>query len=106
MFKTIDLMAQYPNTLGVLVSQHLINDEASESLCAPVLTAVVRDLKRYMRLKRDFTGQRILPVGYGAAAAGERDRRVLEYFTSRDEESRIDFWAVRQCMREMWVHRC
>ncbi|KAI6993081.1 FACT complex subunit, partial [Hortaea werneckii] len=93
MFKTIDLMTQYPNTLGVLVSQHLINDAGSESLCAPVLAAVVRDLKRYMRLKRDLTGQRILPLGYGAAAAGERDRRVLEYLTSRDEKSRIDFWA-------------
>ncbi|RMY91316.1 hypothetical protein D0861_03196 [Hortaea werneckii] len=99
MFKTVDVMAQYPNTLGVLVSQHLINDARSESLCAPVLAAVVRDLKRYMRMKRDLTGQRILPLGYGAAAAGERDRRVLEYLSSQDEESQIDFWAVRQRMR-------
>lgn len=106
MFKTVDIMAQYPNTLGVLVSQHLINDARSESLCDPVLAAVVRDLRRYMRMKRDLTGQRILPLGYGAAAAGERDRRVLEYLSSQDEESQIDFWAVRQRMRNTRVLRC
>ncbi|RMY71017.1 hypothetical protein D0864_10748 [Hortaea werneckii] len=93
MFKTIDLMAQYPNTLGVLVSNHLINDARSESLCAPVLAAAVRDMKKYMRLKRNLTGQRILPLGYGAAAAGERDRRVLEYLSSREDDFRVDFWA-------------
>lgn len=100
MFKTIELMAQYPNTLGVLVSNHLINDARSESLCAPVLAAVVRDLKKYMRLKRDLTGQRILPLGYGAAAAGERDRRVLEYLSSREDDVRVDFWAVCQYVRD------
>ncbi|KAI7159370.1 hypothetical protein KC349_g4200 [Hortaea werneckii] len=86
-------MAQHPNTLGVLVSHDLINDARSESLCVPVLAAVVRDVKKYMRLKRDLTGQRVLPLGYGGASAGERDKRVLEYLSSQDEESRIDFWA-------------
>lgn len=106
MFKTVDLMAQFPNTLGVLVSHDLINDARSESLCLPVLAAVVRDVKRYMRLKRDLTGQRILPLGYGAASAGERDKRVLEYLCSPNEESRIDFWAVRHYLREKMVLRC
>ena len=106
MFKTVDIMAQHSNTLGVLVSNHLINDARSESLCAPVLAAVVRDVKRYMRLKRDLTGQRVLPLGYGAASAGERDKRVLEYLSSQDEDSRIDFWAVRRCLGKNLVLRC
>lgn len=89
-------MASFPNTLGFLVADSLINDTFSE-ICAPVITAVVRDLKKYMNLKHQATGQRILPVGFGEGQY-DGDVKVLNYFAAGDESSRIDFWAVF-CLR-------
>ncbi|EGP88752.1 1,3-beta-glucanosyltransferase-like protein [Zymoseptoria tritici IPO323] len=71
-FKTLDVMSQYKNTLGVLAANVLVNNHASEA-CVPVIAAVVRGMKQYMRLKADATGQRILPVGYAAAASDDRN---------------------------------
>lgn len=86
-------MARYPNTLGVLVADGLIVDDES-ALCTPVLAAVVRDVKKHMRLKHYATEQRVLPIGYGAMASDLRDQAVLEYLSSGEESSRIDFWTV------------
>jgi len=91
-FRTIDAMANYPNTLGFLIADHLINNTRSE-ISAPVITAVARDLKKYMDLKNRATGQRILPVGFGAGKY-DGDLKVLNYLAAGDESSRIDFWAV------------
>jgi len=85
-------MASFPNTLGFLITNHLINNTHSEK-CAPVITAVVRDLKKYMVLKHRATGQRILPVGFGSVSY-DGDVKVMDYLAARDEDSRIDFWTV------------
>jgi hypothetical protein len=87
-FRTIDAMARFPNTLGVLVANHLINDLSSEK-CAPVIMAIVRDLKRYMRLR----GQRLLPVGFGGSGY-KRDRIMLDFLTMDDGDGCLDFWTV------------
>ena len=92
-FRTADALARYPNTLGILAAHLLINSDKFKS-CAPVISAVVRDLKRYTRIKNEATGQRILPVGYGAATTNELDKLVLDYLSSGDEQHRIDFWTV------------
>jgi len=85
-------MARFPNTLGFLIASGLINNTSSE-ICAPVITAVVRDLKKYMKLKYQVIGQRILPVGFGGGQY-EGDLKVLNYLTaSEDESSRIDLWT-------------
>jgi hypothetical protein len=92
-FQKIDAMASFPNTLGCLIADHLINNTTSE-LCAPIITAVVRDLKKYMTLKHRASGQRILPVGLGGAEYRD-NLKVVNYLTAGDESSRIDFWTVR-----------
>lgn len=92
-FDVVDRMAKFPNTLGVSAANALINDDASLS-AAPVLKAVVRDLKRYMQLKHDTTRQRILSVGYDAATRHTRDRMVLDYLTSGDKDTSLDHWTV------------
>ncbi|CAK1365598.1 unnamed protein product [Cercospora beticola] len=95
-FRTIDLMASFPNTLGAFVANRLINssmsDEASRD-CTLVIAAVVRDVKKYMHLKNQTRGQRILPIAYGADNDGSRDRQIFEYLRTREQSERIDFWT-------------
>jgi hypothetical protein len=91
-FRTVDAMAVFPNTLGVLVANHLINNNRSE-ICAPVIRAVVRDLKKYMHLKQQAGGQRLLPIGFGAGEY-EGDRKILNYLATGDKDSNVDFWTV------------
>jgi hypothetical protein len=87
-------MARFPNTLGCMIADHLINDTHTE-ITAPVITAVVRDLKRYMGLRNRAAGQRILPVGLGGGEY-EDNLKVVKYLTAGDEGGSIDFWTV--CM--------
>ena len=86
-------MASFPNVLGALIAEHLINDSDSEK-CAPVIRAVVRDLKHHMQLKHRLYGQRHLPVGFGGGQY-KYDRKVLDYMTAGDRDSCVDFWTVR-----------
>jgi hypothetical protein len=86
-------MSKYSNTLGVFVANELVNDRASEQ-CIPVVAALVRDMKQYMRLKAKATGQRTLPIGYSAAGSNERDVAMLDFLTSREQIEAVDFWAV------------
>ncbi|CAO2656530.1 Nn.00g053330.m01.CDS01 [Neocucurbitaria sp. VM-36] len=60
-FRTVDAMSSYPNTLGLLVASELVNNEATLS-ATPVIKASVRDLKKYMRLKNEYTKQRVLRI--------------------------------------------
>ncbi|KAJ4355229.1 hypothetical protein N0V95_003124 [Ascochyta clinopodiicola] len=91
--QTVDVMAQYPNVLGLLVATSLFNNRESEK-AVPVFKAVARDLKRYMKLQNESCGQRILPIGYDAATTDNRDRIILDYLSSGDPASSIDFWTV------------
>jgi NADH:ubiquinone oxidoreductase subunit F (NADH-binding) len=86
-------MASYPNTLGLLAASETVNNEATLS-ATPVIKATVRDLKKYMKLKNEVTGQRVLPVGYDAAMSSARDKMILDYLAGGDSESSIDFWTV------------
>lgn len=92
-FQTVNVMAQYPNTLGLLVASNLVNDKNSEK-ATPVVKAVVRDLKRYMKLQNETCGQRTVPIGYDAATTDGRDMTILDYLSLGDPASSIDFWTV------------
>lgn len=92
-FQTVDIMARFPNTLGLLASNELINNDATMPVAA-ILKAVVRDLKKYMKIQNETNGQRVLPIGYNAATSSARDQEVLEYLTAGDDEMSIDFWTV------------
>nr|POE72918.1 1,3-beta-glucanosyltransferase pga4 [Quercus suber] len=90
-FKTADLMARYPNTLGLLIGDEVINDVPSRA-AMPFLRAAVRDLKTYMKHTNDLKGQRVLPVGYTAA---QNDRSSVFDLSLGDPSSAIDFWTAR-----------
>jgi hypothetical protein len=93
-FKTLDVMSRYTNTLGVLAANSVVNFAAKEQTI-PVIAAVVRDMKQYMKLKAEATGQRILPVGYSASDSQERQLAMLRFLTSPELTDHVDFWTVR-----------
>ena len=95
-FSTIDCMAAYPNTLGVLVANEVINSHASTA-AAPVIRAVTRDIKRYMALAEEISEQRVLPAGYSAADVRMFTRSTFEYLTAGSQEEAIDFYCVGRC---------
>jgi len=92
-FRTVDIMASYPNTLGLLASSLLINDDAQLNV-TPVIRFVVQDLKKYMRMRSEVVGQRVLPIGYNAATSGARDMKILDCLSPGDWSSSIDFWTA------------
>lgn len=92
-FQTVNVMAQYPNTLGLLAGNSVINSPSTQG-AAPVIKAVVRDLKRYMKMQNEANGQRIIPVGYTAATVDQLDTTVLNFLSLGDPASSIDFWTV------------
>lgn len=93
LFTTADVLAMYPNCLGVLAGHEIINNQRSLK-AVPVVRAVVRDLKRYLRLKHDLNGQRVLPVGYSTADVRNLEPFIRDYLSAGEELSKIDFWAV------------
>ena len=101
-FRTLDVMAEFPNTLGALAAYKAVIGGITEA-CTPVIAAVVRDLKKYMKLKYEATGQRILPIGYCAATTHPRDKMILDYLSSQTEAERIDFWTVSAILGQSWV---
>lgn len=92
-FQTVKAMAEYPNTLGLLAGNGIINSPSNQN-AAPIIKAVVRDLKRYMKLQNTATGQRILPIGYTAAGIDLLDTTVLKYLSLGNLANSIDFWTV------------
>lgn len=92
-FQTVEVMAQYPNTLGLLAGYGVVNSPTTQK-AAPVIKAVVRDLKRFMEIHSKANGQRILPIGYTAATVDLLDTRVLDFLSLGDPASSIDFWTV------------
>lgn len=92
-FKTVDVMAGFSNTLGILAANTLVNNDATLPIAA-FIKAVVRDLKRYMKVKHEADGQRVLPVGYNAATGSARDKSVLMYLTPGSDDHSLDFWTV------------
>ncbi|KAL1875471.1 DNA photolyase phr1 [Diaporthe australafricana] len=92
-FSTIDCLAAYPNTLGVLVANELINGAPSTTV-APIIRAVTRDVKRYMALAQDASGQRILPVGYSAADVRMYTRPTFDFLTAGSVDDSVDFFCI------------
>lgn len=91
-FATIDCMAQYANTLGVLVANGAMSTIYSTSL-APMIKTVIRDVKKYMATAKGITGQRQLPVGYSASTGRLILRTTFDYFTAGKEDETVDFFC-------------
>lgn len=92
-FSSVDCMAAYPNTLGVLVASEVINSHASTA-AAPVIRAVTRDIKKYMAMARKTSEQRVLPAGYSAADVRMVTRSTFDYLTAGSRDESIDFYCV------------
>lgn len=105
MFRNIDTMASYPNTLGIFAAYNLINRDMTLN-CAPIIKAVVRDLKRYMGIRNQKTGQRMLPVGYSGSRDFDprKDRALMSYLASRGLDG-VDFWGVSISVAD-WESAC
>jgi len=93
-------MAKYPNTLGAIFADQLINNRSTET-CAPVMAAVARVAKQYMTLRSQATGQRILPIASGTGGGNsEQNAEVLDYLLAGDEADSVDLWTVRKMLRQ------
>lgn len=86
-------MASYSNTLGPVAASELILDGDTAS-ATPVIKAVVRDLKKYMKLRNEVSQQRVLPICYNAGISGARDKTILDYLSLGDASSSIDLWTA------------
>lgn len=93
-FATIDCMSQYLNTLGVIVANGALSTIYSTA-AAPMISTVIRDVKRYMATARDVAGQRQLPVGYSGSTARLILKTTFDYFTAGKKDETIDFFCVR-----------
>ncbi|KAI7780112.1 hypothetical protein LA080_000031 [Diaporthe eres] len=91
-FATIDSMAQYPNTLGIIVANGAMSTIYSTSL-APMIKTVIRDVKKYMATATEITGQRQLPIGYSASTGRLILRTTFDYFTAGKEDETVDFFC-------------
>ncbi|KAI1210795.1 glycoside hydrolase family 72 protein [Annulohypoxylon truncatum] len=91
-FKSVDEMTKYSNTLGLVVSCGFINN-ASKTVAAPVIRAIVRDVKKYIRLIAKKKSLRALPVGICAPDERSLLKLQYDYFVSGSEKEAIDFFG-------------
>ncbi|KAK2054032.1 glycolipid anchored surface protein [Colletotrichum caudatum] len=94
-FAVVDCLAAYPNTLGVIVANSVINTAAG-TRGASVIRAVVRDVKRYMALAAELKGERVLPVGLSSAKILNFFRDEFKYFTGGDPSEALDFFCFNE----------
>lgn len=103
-FRTADVLSAHPNCLGLLIGNEIVNDYRSVR-ALPVMRAAVRDVKKYLKLKNNRTGQRIPPVGYSSADVKMVERDIRDYLSAGDRADRIDFWSVSRDTKsecKMW----
>lgn len=87
-FATVEIFAQYSNTLLFFSGNEVINDAKTTST-APYIRATTRDIKNYINAR----GFRAIPVGYSSADVSDNIEQQLQYFDCGDESSAADFFA-------------
>lgn len=92
-FATIDCMAQYDNTLGIIVANGALSTIYSTAV-APTIKTVIRDVKKYMSTAQETTGQRQLPIGYSASNGRLILKTTFDYFTAGEKHETVDFFCV------------
>ncbi|PSN71510.1 hypothetical protein BS50DRAFT_570850 [Corynespora cassiicola Philippines] len=89
--KILDGFHGYDNFLGVFAGNEVIND-ASTSIAAPYVKAVIADLKAY----RDAMQYRKIPIGYSAMDNLALQKISMDYFDCGTEETAADFYAFNK----------
>ncbi|KAK8002155.1 glycolipid anchored surface protein GAS1 [Apiospora marii] len=103
-FATVDRMAAYPNTLGVVAANEVLL-HAGHTAGAAVIRALVRDVKRYMALHaaaNPDSQQRVLPVGVSSNGVSSIFYDEFRYFTGGDPGEAVDFFSWNEWS---WVGR-
>ncbi|KAI2463345.1 glycoside hydrolase family 72 protein [Annulohypoxylon bovei var. microspora] len=110
-FKAVDNMTKYSNTLGLVISCEFIKD-VSKTAAAPILRAIIRDVKKYIRLITRKKNQRALPVGIVVSDQRALLKLQFDYFASEPDKDAIDFfgfndffWVGRSSMQESGYNR-
>lgn len=101
-FATIDVFAQYTNTLGFFAANEVTN-AANNTRAATIVKAVTRDMREYISRHVD----RPIPVGYSAADVAENRMQMSQYLNCGDDDgARSDFYAVCPCrVGEIFMER-
>ena len=87
-FATVDIFAQYTNTLAFFSANEVVNDGPTSAV-APYVKAVTRDIRQYLANR----GHRQVPVGYSAADVSENRLEMAEYMNCGSDDERSDFFA-------------
>lgn len=87
-FSTVEMFAQYKNTLAFFSGNEVVNDGPS-SETAPYVKAVTRDIRQYLRERK----LRTVPVGYSAADIDTNRLQMAEYMNCGTDDERSDFFA-------------
>lgn len=87
-FATIDAFAPYSNLLLFFSGNEVIN-EKNNTIAAPYIKAVTRDMKQYISNRHS----RVIPVGYSAADVAENIEQQALYFNCGTDDERSDFFA-------------
>ncbi|KAF4470414.1 13-beta-glucanosyltransferase gel1 [Fusarium albosuccineum] len=88
-FATVEMFAQYDNTLAFFSGNEVMNDEKNTDKSAPYVKAVTRDMKNYLKA-RDL---RKVPVGYSAADVASNRMQTAYYMNCGSDDMRSDFFA-------------
>ncbi|KAF4511868.1 hypothetical protein G6O67_001072 [Ophiocordyceps sinensis] len=88
-FATVEMFAQYRNTLAFFSGNEVINHQKGTDEAAPFVKAVTRDMKNYMNSR----GLRRVPVGYSAADVSSNRLQTANYMNCGSDDMRSDFFA-------------
>ncbi|KAI1647745.1 glycoside hydrolase family 72 protein [Daldinia loculata] len=91
-FQAVENLASYPNLLGFAIPDDLIKD-LEPVVAAPVIRAIVRDIRRYLSLLAVKKHQRVVPVGIVALGMRIPLREQFEYCCSGDDNETVDFFV-------------
>lgn len=95
----MDAFINYDNLGGFFVGNEIINQAGNATRAAPMLKAMVGDLKAY----RDAMGYRPAPIGYSHADVAGLDQVLRNYLTCGKEATQIEFFGLnsyRWCGQE------
>jgi hypothetical protein len=86
---TVEMFAQYENTLAFFSGNEVMNDEKDTDKSAPYVKAITRDMRNYIKARK----LRKIPVGYSAADVASNRMQTAHYMNCGSEEVRSDFFA-------------
>jgi hypothetical protein len=86
---TVEMFAQYENTLAFFSGNEVMNDEKDTDKSAPYVKAITRDMRNYLKARK----LRKIPVGYSAADVSSNRMQTAHYMNCGSDDVRSDFFA-------------